>query len=116
MGINERRIIDRLLIEHMRHAGTMNGQLRVSHRQFIKWGVTKNAVAPAVHGLETRGLVTITPAKSDGNIRGFYTYRLTFLPADYKEPTNEWRRFRVPSQDIEDARTLEGSNRPHFQG
>src|SRR5580704_4779300 len=49
LSVNERRVIDRLLIEHMNHAGTMNGQLRVSHRQFIKCGVTKNKVAPAIH-------------------------------------------------------------------
>jgi hypothetical protein len=93
MSVNERRVIDRLLIEHMNHAGTMNGKLRVSHRQFISWGVTKNMVAPAIHGLERRGLVRITPAKSNGDIRGYYQYRLTFLPADYSEPTNEWRLF-----------------------
>jgi hypothetical protein len=95
LSINERRVIDRLLIEHLNHAGTMNGRLRVSHRQFIQWGVTKNAVAPAIHCLSTRGLARFAAAETDGSIRGFYTYRLTFLPADYKEPTNEWRTFRV---------------------
>jgi hypothetical protein len=96
LSINERRVIDRLLIEHMNHAGTMNGQLRVSHRQFIKCGVTKNKVAPAIRGLVARGLVRITPTESGGDIRGYYQYRLTFLPANYKEPTNEWRSFRAP--------------------
>jgi hypothetical protein len=96
LSINERRVIDRLLIEHMNHAGTMNGRLRVSHRQFITWGVTKNMVAPAIHGLQARGFVRITPADSNGDIRGYYQYRLTFLPADYSEPTNEWRSFRAP--------------------
>jgi hypothetical protein len=96
LSINERRVIDRLLIEHMNHAGTMNGQLRVSHRQFIKCGVTKNMVAPAIRGLVERGLVRITPTESDGDIRGYYQYRLTFLPANSKEPTNEWRSFRAP--------------------
>jgi hypothetical protein len=96
LSINERRVIERPLIEHMNHAGTMNGQLRVSHRQFITWGVTKNMAAPAIHGLQARGLVRITPAESNGDIRGYYQYRLTFLPADYSEPTNEWRSFRAP--------------------
>jgi hypothetical protein len=95
LSINERRVIDWLLIEQMNHAGTMNGQLRVSHRQFITWGVTKNKVAPAIHGLQARGLVRITSAESNGDIRGYYQYRLTFLPADYGEPTNEWRSFRA---------------------
>jgi hypothetical protein len=97
LSINERRIIDRLLIENMNHAGTMNGQLRVSHRQFIKCGVTKNKVAPAIRGLVARGLVRITPTESGGDIRGYYQYRLTFLPANSKEPTNEWRSFRAPN-------------------
>ena len=120
LSINERRVIDRLLIEHMNHAGTMNGRLRVSHRQFIAWGVTKNAVAPAIHGLDRRGLARVTSAETDGSIRGYYMYRLTFLPADYKAPTNEWRAFRaavaccLPSQDIEDARNSEGGQRPQF--
>jgi hypothetical protein len=98
MSVNERRVIDRLLIEHMNHAGTMNGRLRVSHRQFIACGVTKNMVAPAIHGLDGRGLVRIMSAESDGNIRGYHQYRLTFLPADYSKPTNEWRSFRAASR------------------
>jgi hypothetical protein len=95
LSINERRVIERLMIENMDHAGTLNGKLRVSHRQFIKWGVTKNKVAPAIHGLETRSLVRITSAESNGDIRGYYLYRLTFLAADYREPTNEWRLLRA---------------------
>jgi hypothetical protein len=95
MSINERRIIDLLLIENMNHAGTSNGLLRISHRQFIRSGVTKNAVAPAIRGLEQRGLVRHDAAATDGSIRGYYMYRLTFLPACYKAPSDEWRLYRA---------------------
>ena len=94
LTINDRRILDRLLIEHMNHGGVDNGRLRVSHRQFIEFGATKNLVAPALRSLVERGLIEITASPTDGSVRGYYLYRLTFLPADYREPTNEWRARR----------------------
>lgn len=94
MRINERRILDRLMLEHMAHGGAENGRLRVSHRQFIKFGVTKNRVATSIRSLQEWGLICVTVAETDGTIRGYYMYRLTFLPADYQKPTNEWRTIR----------------------
>jgi hypothetical protein len=94
MRINERRILDRLMLEHMAHGGAENGKLRVSHRQFIKCGVTKNQVAASIRGLQERRLICVAVAETDGTIRGYYMYRLTFLPANYQKPTNEWRTIR----------------------
>jgi hypothetical protein len=77
MRINERRILDRLMLEHMAHGGVENGKLRVSHRQFIKYGVTKNEVATSIRGLQQRGLICVTVAEPDGN-----DPRLLHVPAD----------------------------------
>ena len=99
LGISGRRILDRLMLEHMAHAGTENGRLRVSHRQFIRWGVSKNTIAPSIHDLQERGLICFAASETDGTIRGYYKYRLTFLPADYCAPTNEWRRWKVRGRE-----------------
>ena len=51
MSINARRALDRIMLEHMAHAGTENGNLLVTHRQFIAAGVSRDYVADAIDEL-----------------------------------------------------------------
>jgi hypothetical protein len=48
LSINARRVMDRLLIENVRHKSGSNGKLRISFRQFVGYGV---------HGLALGGLI-----------------------------------------------------------
>lgn len=87
-GINERRILDFLMLEHLRHYGRRNGGLVAPHQQLAKHGVGASYIAPAFRNLEVRGLVTCRRQYHSPT-----TYALTWLPSDGLPPTNEWRRF-----------------------
>ena len=52
-------ILERLEIEHMRHAGTANGQLYVSYNQFVQFGISKRAINAALHLGEQLGLLEV---------------------------------------------------------
>jgi hypothetical protein len=102
MEIHERRILDRLEIEHEWHAGSENGNLGVSSRQFVDHGVHKNMVGPAIDRLVKVGLLEITREGTGGRGAAHVArYRLTYLPAktinkdagviSYPDATNEWK-------------------------
>jgi hypothetical protein len=103
LGINARRFVDRLLIEHMNHAGQENGRLKATYEQLEAYGLSKNCTAAAISETESAGLVEAFR----GGLRVATEYRLTWLSADGAEPTNEWkrigkrRRTPLPPGDIE---------------
>ncbi len=41
MSANTARLIDFLLVEHMNHAGTENGNLKATHEQLRAYGLTR---------------------------------------------------------------------------
>ena len=109
-SINCRRLIDRLMIEHMRHAGQENGNLKVSYDHFEEGGIARVYIKPAQLEAVARGLVAI----EEGHYRGAAQtvpskYRLTFLPGVHRgelglryfgKATHEWRRFRPPGKTV----------------
>lgn len=87
------RIIERLEIEDMRHAGGENGNLYVSYTQFVAYGISRSAIRPMLDlGVEI-GLIAIIQAENwVGDLRPENAYRLTYLPAKgQKAPSDEWR-------------------------
>jgi hypothetical protein len=100
-GIHERHVLDRLEIEHERHAGSENGNLGVSWGQFVDHGAHNNMVGPAIDRLVAVGLLEITREGTGGRGAAYVArYRLTYLPAktvdehgsiSYPDATNEWR-------------------------
>jgi hypothetical protein len=120
-SIHAVRVLDRLELEHLLHAGKENGFLTVTHRQFVEWGLSNNNVRPAIDECVHRGLIRVTHQGSyaGGAIHNPSKYQLNylawkFIPAigapQYMEPTNEWKNFqgnlkkprkeKRPSQDI----------------
>ena len=99
------RVLDRLELEHARHAGRNNGLLIVTHADFAQWGLSPKNVKPAIDEGIDRGLIRIT---HQGSRRGGAhdnpsRYQLTYLqwkfipaigPPQYMEPTNEWKNFQ----------------------
>jgi DNA-binding PadR family transcriptional regulator len=80
LGINARRIMDRLLVENQKHPrGTWNGKLRVSYRQFKKLGIGDRLIGPALKELKDAGLVDIKKGEYSGLMEAPHLYRLTFL-------------------------------------
>jgi hypothetical protein len=101
-GIHERRILDRLEIEHERHAGAENSNLGVSWGQFVEHDVPRKIVEAALDRLVAVGLLEIIRQGTGGRGAAHVArYRLTHLPAksvdedgaiSYPDATNEWRK------------------------
>jgi hypothetical protein len=93
------RALLRLEIELMQHGGKNNGKLIVTYNDFVAFGMHRSTVAPAIRLLVEVGLVEIT-------VRGWRLathgrparYRLTYLEAYGKPPTDEWAAY-LPSHD-----------------
>jgi hypothetical protein len=112
LSLSARRLLDRIEIEMMSHGGPRsNGRLPVTHDNFIKYGVRRNSIAPALREVVALGFVEITEQGRGGNAayRKASKFRLTYHPFKEDpdggvlyEPTNEWRRFKT----IEEAETI----------
>ncbi len=96
LSINARRILDRLKIEHIGHDRTQNGNLIVTHEQFIEYGVTCDYVADGLDECAFKGLVKIRRGRAGDGTAHPNVYTLTFDGThDGLAATNEWRRFSM---------------------
>jgi hypothetical protein len=102
MGIKERRVIDFLMLEHLRHGGKDNGQLKATHRQLLDLGFNRKSVGTVLANLEERGLIGCIK----GGMRVATLFRLTWLPTFGWDvngklgellPGHEWQSFRDPA-------------------
>lgn len=89
-SVNTVRLLDFLMIEHMNHAGTMNGSLMATHEQLRSFGLSANAIRPAIEEAEFLGLLRFTRGGRWAGSNQPSVFRLTFLPAENRAPTNEW--------------------------
>jgi hypothetical protein len=80
--INTRRVVERVILEHMAHAGTMNGELVVTFADFEKFGIRLGSIAGAIKDAVGRGLIIITQKgrASRGEDRWPSRYALAWLP------------------------------------
>jgi hypothetical protein len=101
-------LLNRLMVEHMQHAGKTNGRLKVTYKDFEGYGVGPNSVADAIAINECLGFVRVTKRgrASFEDQRYPSEYALTFRAIDNDPPTHNWRRF--PS-DIEAQAALKVS-------
>lgn len=136
LSLVARRILDRLELEHLDHAGRENGQLIVTHDDFARFGIRRKSVSAGLSEVVLRGLVVVTERGRGGNadFRRASRYRLTYLPTILDAPTDEWRSFveSTPDRDIESRgenapgtvgaktppklRSLRGENAPETRG
>lgn len=87
------RLLERIEIEHLRHAGTENGNLIVTYDQFVEHRVSRRAIRPLLELAETLGLLEVRQSGEWVNdIRAPNCYRLTYLPENggRRAPTDEW--------------------------
>lgn len=93
---NALQALFRVLVEHMAHAGTENGNLVVTYDDFAAWGIRRPSVSKALEDLKRAGLlrVVVQGGRSYGGARVPSRYRLTWLPtAEGQAATNEWKAF-----------------------
>jgi hypothetical protein len=96
------RILDRLELEHLAHAGKENGFLRCTYEQLAAYGVARQYIKPAIADGVALGLIKVTHVGgySGAGRNDPSTYQVTYLPwkfvpaigpPQYLEPTNEWK-------------------------
>jgi hypothetical protein len=97
LSINARRLIDYLMVEHMRQGGKHNGGLLAPYRQLEHFGFHPNLIAGTIEEALRVGLVECRR----GTGRRASVYALTWLPfSDGTEPSNRWRHCDTDATDI----------------
>ncbi len=100
-SINCRRLIDVLIMEHLSHAGTENGNLLAPYNQLQEYGIGRRFIHRTIQEAEKRGLLRVEYGAKWGPINHANIYTITFLPVKevvdgktfFTEPPNDWRRF-----------------------
>lgn len=94
-----RLVVDRIMIEHMAHAGTENGNLAVTYDDFARFGIRRQSVMVALDDLTACGLiiVTVKGRASVGEDRWPARYALGWLPMfDGTPARNRWKTWKKP--------------------
>jgi len=116
LSLSAHRALSRIEIELGHHAGRENGRLPVTYTDFVAYGVSKHAVAPAIRELEALGFIEVTEHGRGGNAewRIPNKFRLTYRPmshAPYAE-TNEWRLIKTVERAEELAEAARQKTKP----
>jgi hypothetical protein len=117
------RVLLRLEIELLKHGGKNNGALIVTYNDLVAFGMDRSTIARAIRLLVNVGLVEVTDRGWRAAEHGRPAkYRLTYLPAYGKPPTDEWEAY-VPKGKTENSHvggktTLHGAKiqagKPHY--
>ena len=93
LSLSARRILDRLEIELADHGGADNGKLPATYENFVRYGIDRHAIAPAIREAAALGFLKVTEAGRGGNaeFRQPNLFRLTYRHTEVA-PTNEWAR------------------------
>jgi hypothetical protein len=88
-----RQVLDRVVIEHMGHGGTENGQLPVTHKDFEVFGVRKRSVKQGIAIAVALGWLDVTrQGYAFGTLKVASEYGLTFLPrTSGASASNRWK-------------------------
>jgi hypothetical protein len=83
LTLAERRVLDRIEIEHAHHGGADNGQLPITYADFERFGLHPNVVAPSLRALVALGFIEVTRKGYGGaaEVRAPSLYRVTYRPA-----------------------------------
>jgi hypothetical protein len=96
LSLSARRILDRLEIELADHGGVDNGRLPVTYDDFVRYGLHRHAIYPALQEVVALGFVEITEHGVAGGpeYRKASKFRITYRPADgvRGDGTHEWMK------------------------
>jgi hypothetical protein len=100
LSLSGHRVLARIQIEHAHHAGKENGKLPVTFRDFHKFGIHPNAIAPAIREVAALGFIRVTQegvASSAKEYRVPNMFALTHQPTNDGQdaPTDDWRRHKT---------------------
>jgi hypothetical protein len=105
LSLSAHLVISRIEIELAHHAGNDNGRLPVTKLDFVDYGISHDAVAPAIRVAEALGFIRITVRGHGGNAehRRPNLFWLTFAHSRNSRsgpPTHDWRKIKT-TEDAE---------------
>ena len=90
------------MCEHMRHAGTENGNLIATYNQLVECGIARRYVHSSIIEAEERKLILVEYGARRGYTKSYHnTFTLTFLPEKitndsgvvvFREASHIWRQ------------------------
>lgn len=98
------RVLSRIELEHMQHAGLENGKLPCLYDDFAAYGMDRHSVAPAIRELEALGFLKVKRGNGgNSEFKAPNIFTLTYLPiqlptGDAREPTDDWKRITTAEQ------------------
>jgi len=110
LKLTDRRLLDRLEVEHMAHGGMENGNLICTYSDFEKFGVRRASISAGLKRLQALGLIEIVePGRLiAGEFRCPTKYRITYVTGNIPA-TNEWRK--ISSNEVAQDRKLSAVQR-----
>jgi hypothetical protein len=94
LSLPERRIIERLIIEHCKHRGKCNGNLICTYQDFAEYGIRRPSIAAAIEQTARLGFVEVTYRGHRSPDHNWPSrYRLTFLATADGDATDDWKHF-----------------------
>jgi hypothetical protein len=95
------RVVCRVILEHLAHGGTFNGNLPVTYADFVKYGCRRESLKEDIAEAAACGLIVVTQKgrASIGPDRWPSKYALGWLPRfDGAPPANRWKAWRKPPE------------------
>jgi hypothetical protein len=104
LTLADRKVLDRLCIEHMAHAGTENGNLKCTYADFEAYGIRRATVPASLRRLEALGFIEVVERGriSRAEFKFPARYRLTFVQGNLAA-TNEWQHVATPDEAMRRA-------------
>jgi hypothetical protein len=111
-------VVSRIEIELAHHGGNENGQLPVTTDDFVRYGMHRSTVGPAIREAEALGFIRITERGRGGNAEGRRPNKffLTFAYArnsGKNPPTHDWRRIKTLEEAEDIARFARANKNPY---
>lgn len=101
LSINAFKALFTILCEHVDHGLSENGNLHVSHKAFITYGVSSDSVADAIEELTFKGLIRVLKGRGGFGTAHPNIFRLTFTGDHNGAPaTNEWKSVDAEKIDL----------------
>lgn len=114
-----RRVLDRLIIEYLNHAGTNNGEIVCTFTDFEKYGIRRPSIAEALEKLQALGWIDIVErGGSYADVRIPSRYSLTWLNGKFGPASNRWRSIQTQGdarralRSVDEARLVTKKTKP----
>lgn len=104
LKLNDRKILDRLYIEHSAHGGNENGRLIVTYDNFFEYGIRKQSIAESICRLEGLGFIETTkqgrPAGGDMRVPSNYLITSLSYPEGntFLDPKDTWKQIKTKEE------------------